>query len=156
MPRKLMNLSVTVVLLAALSLSTFQASAAELLGFNISSTYSVIGSMNEPTAPIPLQVLLDTPASEITFITLSSSDRSVFDTFSTMAIPTGETSGTVRVSALSLGSAQLMAGLGGALASANITVVSQIPAVPEPSALLMLTVGLAFIGGAAKCRSHSN
>ena len=153
MPRILMNLPATVALLATLCLTTFQASATELLGFNISSTYSVLGSINEPTAPIPLQVLLAGPTSEVTFVALSSSDRSVFDTFETMAILPGEASGIVRVSAFSLGSAELKAGLGSSLARANVTVVSQIPAVPEPSVLLMLTVGLAFIAGSAKRRS---
>lgn len=73
------KLPASVLLATTLSLNTFQAGAAELVGFNVASTYSLLGSANEPTAPIPLRILLDSPVSEVTAITFNSSNPTIFD-----------------------------------------------------------------------------
>lgn len=148
------KLPASVLLATTLSLNTFQAGAAELVGFNVASTYSLLGSANEPTAPIPLRILLDSPVSEVTAITFNSSNPTIFDSPPNLIVLPGESSGLVRGSAFSLGSTTLTAQLGANSALSNVTVVSQIPAVPEPSALLMLSAGLALVGGAAKRRSR--
>src|SRR4051812_44809961 len=83
------------------------AGATTLLGFNTGQApfYLLEGTVASPTQPVPLQVILDGPTATDTFISLTSSDPSVILTFSGVVVQSGQFTGTVLLTAVSLGEA---------------------------------------------------
>ena len=139
--------------LAALALAGAHglAISAETVSFNVASTYSLLGSVDAPTAPVSLQVAIDTPGPANTFIQIISSDPSVLLVSGGGAtIPAGQLTSFVLLSGLQLGNAHLTASFGGSEATASVSVVTLIPSVPEADTLTLLSMGGLVILWAAK------
>jgi len=139
--------------LAALLMAAFGNVHAQDISFNIASTYSLLGSANAPTEPIALQVILSAPAQTATFVQLTSSDPTVANvTGGGLSVAAGQTTSAVLLSSLSLGTTTLTAWLGAAQASAQVSVVATIPAVPEASTASLLAAGVSVVLLMAKRR----
>ncbi|MGM9482404.1 PEP-CTERM sorting domain-containing protein [Roseateles sp. NT4] len=147
-----MQIAKYILKLAVLALvGTSGLAAAETFSFNMGSNFSLLGSVNAPTEPVPLQVVLDAPVATDTFIQIVSSDPSILIVSGGGAtVPAGQLSSAVLLSGLQLGNANLTASFAGAGAVASVSVVTQIPTVPEASTLALLSMGSLVVLGAAR------
>jgi hypothetical protein len=139
-------------ILAAVALP---ASAVTLAGFSAGTHYSVIGTVDSPTQPDPLMVLLDVPALQDTFIRLASANTDILTiTGGGVTVLEGQTAATVLLSAFGPGGyVSLKASFGEAAVMTTIAVVEGIPAVPAPPAAWMLVAGLLAVLTVAKRRA---
>jgi hypothetical protein len=136
---------------AALVFATTDAFAVDIVGFNLGSSYSILGTTNSPTAPVPLQVLLDSAVPIDTVIAVSSSNPGVLTVQSPwVTVPAGQSSAVMSFNAPTLGIAEVTASLGTSTAHAWVEVVTALPAVPEPPAAWLLAAGLAAVGTARR------
>ena len=133
---------------AALSLALLggmpSAHAVDLVGFNVSSTYSIVGSIGSVTEPTPLVLMLSGPALADTFVGISTSNAAFASVpGGGVTFASGQSAVQVPVTALGLGDATLTAQFNGVEFAATVSVVSGIPAVPEPATAAMFALGLA-------------
>jgi hypothetical protein len=106
-------------------------SAANFLGFNSGPFYSIPGTFGSPTQGAVLEVVFDEPVVFDTFIGIASSDPTVLIINSGgVTIPTGQSTAVVNVISLALGSVTLTASYNATMATAVVSVVSEIPISP--------------------------
>jgi hypothetical protein len=132
--------------LAAFLVGIADRASAQDIAFNVASTFSVLHTMDAHTEPISLQVLLGAPVQGATFVQIASSDPAIaVVTGGGAYIQEGQVSSTVLLSGLNLGTTTLTAMLGNAHSTALVSVVSEIPAVPEAGTASLLAAGGAMV-----------
>lgn len=138
-------LALTVTL--ALVTAGLPATAATFLGFSSGPFYSIVGTVDAPTSPNVLQVLLDGPALADTFIGISSSNPSILlVSLGGVLVSAGQSVAAVPITSLSLGTATLSGTLGSTTYSTTVEVVATLPAVPAPPSGWLMTAGLGLLG----------
>lgn len=132
----------TLVLALTLACVSGRASAVDIVGFNVASSFSLLGSVDALTQPVDLRIVLDSLASSDTFVSITSSDLSVLTIRGGgVAIPAGLIESSVLVSGLKTGTVTLTAALNGVEATALVSVVTAIPTVPENGTVALLAAG---------------
>jgi hypothetical protein len=132
----------TLVLALTLACVSGRASAVGIVGFNVASSFSLLGSVDALTQPVDLRILLDSVAASDTFVSITSSDLSVLTlSGGGITIPAGVIASSVPVSGLKIGAVTLTAALNGVEATALVSVVTAIPTVPENGTVALLAAG---------------
>jgi hypothetical protein len=109
----------------------YPASGASFLGFNGPLFFSIVGTFNSPTVPTALIVVFVGPVVTDTFVFITSSDPTILIVSSGgVTIPAGQSSATVLVSSVSLGTVTLTGSFDTLQAITTVTVVTDVPIVP--------------------------